>query len=188
MKRIDRVLDFAFDQREIVKAAQVGQALRRWDEIVGEELARRSWPDRYEAGTVYVAAAGSAWSQELRMKKTLIMDRIAQMLGTRALVSDVRFGVRKLPSRPEAPTPPRPTPKAVVEMESADSPAPPRVFTIPSPAPSHSPLDTSHPSATGHSPIATSPDPQSDIRDLQSEVDEVRQIVQRILARAKDDS
>ena len=172
MKRIDRVLEFAFDQKEIVKAAQVGQALRRWDEIVGEELARRSWPDRYESGTVYVAAAGSAWSQELRMKKTLILDRIAQMLGTRALVADVRFGVRKLPSRPETPNPQLKTTKAVVEMESHDSR---HTFTIPSPA-------------TGHSPPATSPDPQSDIRDLQSEVDEVRQIVQRILARAKDDA
>lgn len=148
MKRIDRVLDFAFEQKEIVKAAQVGQALRRWDEIVGEELARRSWPDRYEAGTVYVATAGSAWAQELRMRKTYVLDKLAEMLGTRALVSDVRFGVRKLPSRPESVAP-----KAVVSGE-----APP--------------------------PIE---DPEAAIRGLQSEVDEVRQIVQRILARAKED-
>ena len=161
MKRIDRVLDFAFDQKEIVKAAKVGQALRRWDEIVGEELARRSWPDRYESGTVYVAAAGSAWSQELRMKKTVIMDRIAQMLGTRALVADVRFGVRKLPARPESVALP---PKAAVEM---DSPHPPSAFQIPS---------------------AEIADPEAAIKNLQSEVDEVRQIVQRILARAKEDA
>ena len=172
MKRIDRVLQFAFDQKEIVKAAQVGQALRRWDEIVGEELARRSWPDRYEAGTVYIAASGSAWAQELRMRKTLIMDRIAEILGTRALVSDVRFGVRKLPSRPESVAPP---PKAVVTVQP-DSPTPPHTFTIPTP--SHSTLDTGH----------SSPDPESDIRNLNAEVEEVRQIVQRILARAKDDA
>lgn len=161
MKRIDRVLEFAFDQKEIVKAAKVGQALRRWDEIVGEELARRSWPDRYEAGTVYVAAAGSAWSQELRMKKTVIMDRIAQMLGSRALVADVRFGVRKLPARPESvPLPP----KAVVVMDTHNSP---HTFTIPKPE---------------------IQDPEVEIKNLQTEVDEVRDIVQRILARAKEDA
>ena len=143
-----RVLDFAFEQKEIVKAAQVGQALRRWDEIVGEELARRSWPDRYEAGTVYVATAGSAWAQELRMRKGHVLDRLAEMLGTRALVSDVRFGVRKLPSRPETVTP-----KVVV---------------------------------SGEAPVPIE-DPEAAIRGLQSEVDEVRQIVQRILARAKED-
>ena len=187
MKRIDRVLDFAFDQKEIVKAAQVGQALRRWDEIVGEDLARRSWPDRYEAGTVFVAASGSAWSQELRMKKTLILDRLAQMLGTRALVSDVRFGVRKLPSRPESLTP---SPKAAVAVEP-DSRAQRHTFTIPSPDTVHpadaTGADSLNPQSTNHNPHSD-PDPESDIRNLNAEVEEVRQIVQRILARAKNDA
>jgi predicted nucleic acid-binding Zn ribbon protein len=104
MKRIDHLLGVSIEQKEIVKAAQAWQALNRWPEVVGEDLARRSWPDRFEHGTVYVAVTGSAWSQELRMIKPVILSRLGSLLGNRALVQDVRFGVRNLPERATAPS------------------------------------------------------------------------------------
>ena len=99
MRRIDRVLGDAIDQKEIVKAARAWQGLDRWPEVVGEGMAQRSWPDRFEHGTVYVATTGSAWAQELRMKKPVILSRLGELLGNRTLVQDVRFGVRELPER-----------------------------------------------------------------------------------------
>jgi predicted nucleic acid-binding Zn ribbon protein len=101
MKQLSGILHRSFREREIVRAAEVGQASRHWPEIAGEALAKHSWPDRYEAGTLYVATSGHAWAQELRLRKEVLLERIAEVLHNRALVRDIRFGVRKLPERPE---------------------------------------------------------------------------------------
>lgn len=116
MRRLDQLLGYTFEQKEIVRAAQVWQALRRWNEIVGEALAKKSWPDKYERGTVYVAVAGSAWAQELRMLKPKILSRIDGMIKDRGLVSDIRFGVRDLPD----PTEVGPTVKPKYESTAKD--------------------------------------------------------------------
>ena len=73
MRRIDRLLGDSLEQKEIVRAAEAWQGLNRWPEVVGEALSERSWPDRFEQGTVYVAVTGSAWAQELRMQKPTIL-------------------------------------------------------------------------------------------------------------------
>lgn len=99
MKRLDQVLFQSLEQKEIVRTAKAWQALRRWPEVVGESLAQKSWPDRYERGTVYVAVTGSAWAQELRMQRELILERLGSMLRDRGLFAEVRFGVRELPDR-----------------------------------------------------------------------------------------
>lgn len=99
MRRLDQLLGYSFEQKEIVRAAQAWQALKRWNEVVGEALAKKSWPDRYERGTVYVAVSGSAWAQELRMQKPTILKRLNDFVKDRGLITDVRFGVRELPDR-----------------------------------------------------------------------------------------
>jgi hypothetical protein len=75
---------------------------------VGPLLAERSWPDRFSKGTVWVAVQGSAWAQELRMMKDVILERLAKRAGDDGLFKDVRFGVR--PPRKLEPEPPPPTP------------------------------------------------------------------------------
>jgi predicted nucleic acid-binding Zn ribbon protein len=81
--------------------------MRDWTEIVGEGLASRSHPDRYGKGIVWVAVQGSAWAQELRMRKETILQRLRERSGDASLFTDVRFGVRPLPAveEPEVPTP-----------------------------------------------------------------------------------
>jgi predicted nucleic acid-binding Zn ribbon protein len=91
--------------------------MRRWDEIVGVGLASRSCPDRYTKGTVWVAVQGSAWAQELRMMKEIILGRLREISGEPSLFVDVRFGVRPLPDTREEST--------VVEVVAPDpEPAP----------------------------------------------------------------
>jgi hypothetical protein len=65
-------------------------------------LAERSHPDRYGRGTVWVAVEGSAWAQELRMMKDKILRRLDEVAGEPGLFTDVRFGVRPLPNRPDS--------------------------------------------------------------------------------------
>lgn len=91
------MLGGAIAQAEVLRAARAQRALRSWPQVVGPGLASRSHPERYERGTVWVAVEGSAWAQELRMIKDVIIDRLEQHAGERGLFIDVRFGVRPLP-------------------------------------------------------------------------------------------
>lgn len=110
MKRISALLGDAIKRREVLRAARAQRALREWPEIVGELLAARSHPDRFEQGTVWVSVTGSAWAQELRMREGEILARFAERTGDPHLIVSLRFGVRPLPEevsweRPKARVP-----------------------------------------------------------------------------------
>lgn len=92
------MLSPAVGREEVLRAAQAIKILRDWPAIVGEAMATRSHPDRYDRGTVWVAVEGSAWAQELRMQKDQILERLDSR--GKGLFSDVRFGVRSLPKEP----------------------------------------------------------------------------------------
>ena len=103
MKKARDVLRSAIGNEEVMRAARGYAVLKRWPEVVGPMLAERSHPDRYERGTVWVAVQGSAWAQELRMMKDTILSRLATISGDPNLFKDVRFGVRKLPTKVNLP-------------------------------------------------------------------------------------
>jgi predicted nucleic acid-binding Zn ribbon protein len=98
MKKIQKILPQALND-ELIRLGVAQNAMRRWDEVVGPMLAARSWPDRFDHGVLWVAVAGSAWAQELRLKKTTILARLGEIAGQPHLFSDIRFGVRTLPAR-----------------------------------------------------------------------------------------
>jgi predicted nucleic acid-binding Zn ribbon protein len=97
MRRIRTVVPDAIGRSEVIRTARAQRALRQWQEVVGDHLAKRSHPDRYTQGTVWVAVEGSAWAQELRLMKPKILERLGNIAGDPSLFRDVRFGVRKLP-------------------------------------------------------------------------------------------
>ncbi len=102
MRKVEGMLRAALGRPEIVKAARAWRTMHRWPEIVGEGLAERSAPDRYDRGTVWVAVKGSAWAQELRLMKETILERMNAMAGDR-LFTEIRFGVRKAKAPPTLP-------------------------------------------------------------------------------------
>ena len=102
MRKVGKVLSKAVPHDEALRAARAQAIMREWPEIVGEELAKRSCPDRYGKGTVWVAVSGSAWAQEMRMRKELILHRLRERAEDPTLFQDIRFGVRPLPT-PEEP-------------------------------------------------------------------------------------
>lgn len=95
------MLPSAIAQEEVLKAARAQKVLRDWPDIVGDQLAERSHPDRYDHGTVWVAVEGSAWAQELRMSREVILGRLRARCGEAELFQEIRFGVR--PIRREEP-------------------------------------------------------------------------------------
>jgi predicted nucleic acid-binding Zn ribbon protein len=108
MRRVGQVLPAALENDEVLRAARAQAAMRRWPEAVGVMLAERSFPDRFGRGTLWVAVEGSAWAQELRMMKDVILKRLNELSGEAGLFTDVRFGVRPFPKQ-----------KAVMEEASA---------------------------------------------------------------------
>lgn len=117
MRKVKDMLFAAVQRDEVVRAGLVLRAVRDWESIVGPLLASRSWPDRYEGGAIWVAVEDSAWAQELRMRKDLLLSRIQERLEDPSWVTNLRFGVRPLPPRPE--TLPEPEFKEI-ETESND--------------------------------------------------------------------
>lgn len=114
MKKIGDMLGDAVGRGEIVRQGKAQRILRRWDEVVGAEMARRSSPDRYGQGTVWVAVQSAAWAQELRMAKDLILERLNGLSDEPNMFKDVRFGVRPfVPFQPATIE----TSLAVVEVE-----------------------------------------------------------------------
>jgi predicted nucleic acid-binding Zn ribbon protein len=94
MKSVRKLIPTALGRPEVVRAALAHRVLRAWPELVGPEMAERSAPDRFERGTVFVAVSGSAWAQELRLKKPEILRRLRERAGDAELFTDLRFGVR----------------------------------------------------------------------------------------------
>lgn len=97
MRHLQNMLAQAIGREEVLRMARAQQVLRNWAAIVGPQMATRSHPERYDRGTVWVAVEGSAWAQELRMIKDVILNRLETKSGETGLFIDVRFGVRPLP-------------------------------------------------------------------------------------------
>jgi len=97
VRRAGQILPAAIGRDEVLRTARAQAVLRDWTAIVGESLAERSQPDRYGKGAVWVAVEGSAWAQELRMRKDVILGRLRERSGDPTLFTDIRFGVRPLP-------------------------------------------------------------------------------------------
>ena len=93
MKRLSDVMATAIESPEILKAARAQKVMRRWTEAVGSLLSERTQPDRYDHGTVWVASSGSAWAQEIRMRREDIVSRLNEIAGEN-LFDDIRVGVR----------------------------------------------------------------------------------------------
>lgn len=94
MKRLSDLLTGALEQKEILRTARAQAVLRRWAEVVGVVLAEKAVPERFERGTVWVAAVGSAWAQEIALRKELILGRTNDMAGEE-LFLDLRAGAKE---------------------------------------------------------------------------------------------
>lgn len=96
MKKLSKMLGAAVGKDEVLRAASALRVLKGWDAVVGPALAERSHPDRYDHGTVWVAVESSAWAQELRMRRDMILARLSERAGDPTIFQDVRFGVRPI--------------------------------------------------------------------------------------------
>ena len=82
--------------REFSKSLGITKKLREytvvtaWRDLVGEQIAKVTTPQRIENGTLHVSVATAPWRTELSMRKREIINKINHSLG-KNVVADIRF-------------------------------------------------------------------------------------------------
>ncbi|MBS1717085.1 MAG: DUF721 domain-containing protein [Armatimonadetes bacterium] len=95
MRHAGKLLDKAIDRTEVLRAARAGACLRNWPSIVGDFIAEKAQPSRYDQGVLWISVAGSAWSQELRLRKLDLIERLNSAAQEKDLFTDLRFEVKQ---------------------------------------------------------------------------------------------
>lgn len=97
-------LGAVLDQLAIRRPWRSGMALgflaRRWQDVVGERLARESEPVGLEGGTLFVQASSAGWAAQLRFLTEEVRSRAEEVTGEGS-VRAVRIVLRRGSDRPE---------------------------------------------------------------------------------------
>ena len=115
MERLDGAVRGALRGAGVPDAGALADVTRLWPAIVGDAIARASWPQRISRdGTLLVAAASSTWAFELGLLADQILAKLAAEIGTGAPAA-IRFVPGPVPAQ-AAPLPPE-TPAAPLEVD-----------------------------------------------------------------------
>ena len=78
----------------------IAAVVSAWPEVVGDAIARNSWPARIARdGTLHVAASSSTWAFELTQLSGSILPRLRESLGQSAPKA-LKFAVGQVPEAP----------------------------------------------------------------------------------------
>lgn len=89
---IQTLLGELVKNRHLLPSMRRVMALSLWDHVVGNPIARKTWPERVTDGVLTVGVANHAWADELHLLKPQILSRYRQLLG-RSAVKDIEFRV-----------------------------------------------------------------------------------------------
>lgn len=90
VERLSAVIERLLKARAPLLRRRQSPLFQRWNEVVGETLARRCRPLAVHKGILQVQVAGSVWMQELQMQKRLLLER-ARRVASGSGLSDIRF-------------------------------------------------------------------------------------------------
>ncbi|MCC6404522.1 MAG: DUF721 domain-containing protein [Fimbriimonadaceae bacterium] len=94
MRQLSEVLPEALGRSDVLRAARALRVARRWESVVGQILAARSAPDRFDHGTLWVAVTTSVWAQEIRLRRESILQRLNEAAGERGLFQELRVTIQ----------------------------------------------------------------------------------------------
>jgi len=117
MERLDGAVRGALRGAGVPDAGALADVTRLWPAVVGDAIARASWPQRISRdGTLLVAAASSTWAFELGLLADQILAKLAAEIGSGAPAA-IRFAPGPVPA-PSAPLPSE-TPVEPPEIDDA---------------------------------------------------------------------
>jgi predicted nucleic acid-binding Zn ribbon protein len=79
------VLDSLATDRPLASGLALGQLGRRWQDVVGERLARECGPAALEGGQLLVRASSAAWAAQVKFLAAEVRDRANEVLGFPAI-------------------------------------------------------------------------------------------------------
>lgn len=94
MKKISDLLSESVDRSEVLRNARARRTLDSWPLIVGDVMAQHCVPSRLERGVLWISVDGSAWSQEILLRKSLILVKLNEIAGEKALFTGLRTTIR----------------------------------------------------------------------------------------------
>lgn len=80
--------------RHLVAGMRRVMVMTLWEQVVGEMLAQKSWPEKMDEGALTIGVINHAWAEELHLHKTEILSRYRQLLG-RGAVKEIVFHVTR---------------------------------------------------------------------------------------------
>jgi predicted nucleic acid-binding Zn ribbon protein len=89
-KTLGEALDELVESLGIKKKLREQEVFSRWDEAVGERIAKVAKPTRILKGTLIISVSNGAWRNELNMRKQEIVDRLNEVLAEE-IVKDIKF-------------------------------------------------------------------------------------------------
>lgn len=91
--QINAVLNSALKKYGIDEHLARYQFVQQWDQIVGEEIAKRTAPEAIKNGKLIVRVNSSVWAQELSFQKEVILKRLKRYIDDESVLTDVHFYV-----------------------------------------------------------------------------------------------
>ena len=79
------------EQRGVASEVREQRLVTEWEDIVGERVAVRAWPDGLRQGVLFIRVSNSAWLHELSFLKEAILASANRMAGPPTLVKEVRL-------------------------------------------------------------------------------------------------
>jgi predicted nucleic acid-binding Zn ribbon protein len=99
---VGAVIREALGQAGLAEGAALGRLVRRWEEVVGADLARETMPVALRQGALVVAASSAAWAAQVRFLALEVGRQADRLLGG-SKVRSVRVTVRPEASRSVVP-------------------------------------------------------------------------------------
>jgi hypothetical protein len=105
-REVGQLLEGLFRKKRREPVLKVHRLRQSWPGIVGEALARVTWPSRIARGVLWIAAIDTGWAFNLQFVKADLLNAVQIFLGSQE-IRDIRYKVGEIPSRepPQAPAP-----------------------------------------------------------------------------------
>ena len=84
-QRVGRVLDSYIEDRGWEVSVSIHTLLDRWSDIVGEQVAAHSTPEKYDSGVVVVRTDSTTWATQLRTIASQIVAKLYESVGDGAV-------------------------------------------------------------------------------------------------------
>lgn len=90
IKDIGSIINDVVKDLNIESRLKTSKIFSHWKEIVGDEISKRTKPERISRNTLYVSVASSTWANELNMISARLIERINSFVGEDA-VKRIKF-------------------------------------------------------------------------------------------------